>query len=222
MTESLRPSDAVAEKAIASFLDMYCYPSRVTEFKRYDDRESQLQGKDVSFSYGGRRLVVDEKAQAHYVNRNLPTFAFEIDFIDAGGGAHDGWLFNADLPTECYLLIWPYATKPGITSEEDIVHVDCLLVSRVAVKSLLMSVGYDEARCRAVALAMRRDDVRGKYDIGQEDFYFFLSDRLAERPVNIVIRKNVLASLAIASWNVMRPSIKGGSQRMGGSDYADG
>lgn len=43
------------------------------------DEQGQRSGTDVEFTGAdGRVYYVDEKAQLHYLNQNLPTFAFEL------------------------------------------------------------------------------------------------------------------------------------------------
>ena len=79
---SYRKRDSKVEKEISSFLDTYFYPKIVNNFNRYSSKEDQLSGKDVSFSYMRlSKLVVDEKAATHYINKNIRTFAFELSFL---------------------------------------------------------------------------------------------------------------------------------------------
>lgn len=49
------------------------------EDARVHDEQGQRSGIDVEFTGAdGRVYYVDEKAQLHYLNQNLPTFAFEL------------------------------------------------------------------------------------------------------------------------------------------------
>ena len=49
------------------------------------EKEEQLKGKDVQFSIEElENIIIDEKAQIYYINKNIPTFAFEIDFLRFG------------------------------------------------------------------------------------------------------------------------------------------
>ena len=73
MIESLRASDSSAERALGAFLDEHFYEvlhRSVSgfEYERVKDRKRQLEGMDVIVDYGGRRVIIDEKAALHYVN----------------------------------------------------------------------------------------------------------------------------------------------------------
>ena len=83
---TLRKQDSHAENAVAQFLDQFFYQKYVRNQIRYSDLETQLKGVDVTFDFEEQiQLLVDEKAAAHFVNKNIPTFAFELDFIGIDG-----------------------------------------------------------------------------------------------------------------------------------------
>ena len=115
-TRSRRGQDMSAEAELARFIDEFLYARfpNGDAFKaiiRVCDKEQQLQGIDVIFTaLDGREFVVDEKAQLYYINKDLPTFAFEISFLREGWPT-TGWLCNETLKTDLYLLIWPFATQ---------------------------------------------------------------------------------------------------------------
>ncbi|MBK8365378.1 MAG: hypothetical protein IPL24_17420 [Bacteroidetes bacterium] len=56
-------------------------------------------------------LLVDEKAMVHYVNKSLPTFAFEVSFKLATGKEVEGWLLDKSKLTQYYIIVWIWATK---------------------------------------------------------------------------------------------------------------
>ena len=83
MAKSLFAADLTAEKEVSKFLDKYFYRTvMVKDFHRYTSKDEQLKGKDVKFTFAKfKEIIVDEKSQGHYVNKDLPTFAFEIQYI---------------------------------------------------------------------------------------------------------------------------------------------
>jgi hypothetical protein len=69
------------EKEIAHFLDEFFYPKIASFTKRYSSKEDQLIGKDILIETTKTgRVIVDEKAATHYINKDIPTFAFELSF----------------------------------------------------------------------------------------------------------------------------------------------
>ena len=113
MIMSRREQDTNAEREVSKFLDKYFYNEHVDNFIRFDDINHQFRGIDVKFSINELKdTIVDEKAQIDYVNKHLPTFAFEIDFIDAGNNYRKGWFLDDSKQTQFYLLIWITSKKP--------------------------------------------------------------------------------------------------------------
>ena len=146
-TTSRREEDMSAEAELARFLDQYLYSrfpnkQRYSSIKRIRDKSEQLKGTDVRFTMkDGRVFNVDEKAQLYYLNKDLPTFAFEIQFLRHGFPT-TGWLCNNCLDTDYYLLIWPFANrdKPYGISWRDFTKADCLMISKHDVLSFLARI----------------------------------------------------------------------------------
>ncbi len=199
---SLRRSDTNAERAVADFLDSNLYSKHVADFVRFDDYANQLKGKDASFSaLGLNNILVDEKSQAHYVNRDLPTFAFEIDSIQSGDRLIEGWLFDESKDTEYYLLIWITASKDKFFSEGDIFALDCILINRKEIIRFLESQSLTKEKVYGISRGIRDEGIPGH----RNDFnscYFYFTGHLNERPMNIVIRREKLRELATKIFTV--------------------
>jgi hypothetical protein len=163
-----------------------------------------LKGKDVTFSIGElKKIIVDEKAQSHYINKNLPTFAFELDFLRGSGELTPGWLMDKDKQTEYYMLIWPFAKESWNICKEDITKLRCILISRQRIIEYLGSEGFTEAKLNETSERIRRDGLEGAIDKGAHpSFYFFSTKRLVEKPVNIIIRIEKLKELAVNMFEV--------------------
>ena len=201
-----RQRDSSVEKEISFFLDEKFYPSIGAKIVRHLDLETQMQGVDINLSYKDLHDVpVDEKAMSHYINKNIPTFAFELSFLNKGQ-VIKGWFLDEHKKTEYYLLIWIEAKKDWDIVKEDITRLELYLISRSKISDYLKQRGYNFAQLEEKGNQIRTKGIDGVNDkTTGSDFYFFLSKRLVETPVNIIIRKSVLAELAYEKF-IFKPS----------------
>jgi len=195
---TLRRQDSQAELAVAGFLDKHFYFKYASDFQRCQDLSSQLKGIDVVFNYKGNRFVVDEKAAVHYVNKNLPTFAFELDFIGRDNQLHNGWFYDTSKSTEYYLLSWIWASKTKGFTSEDISKIDLILVNRKSVQEMLLSHGLGKERALRGSKYLRERNLFGVFGkSSSKPFYFYYTQHLAEKPINIIIRKKALQEISV-------------------------
>ena len=219
MVESLRASDSSAERALGAFLDEHFYEvlhRSVSgfEYERVKDRKRQLEGMDVIVDYGGRRVIIDEKAALHYVNSNLKTFAFELSSLQRGHrDPVPGWLYNPTAKTNRYLLMW-LTTWDAHTKQlkeipleqivpENFKEVECILVERSKIQRYLNRCGWNEALLmeRAEKIRENPNDERLRWD-GNSSIRFKLSGQYKERPVNMLIQRDVLKAMALHVYTV--------------------
>ena len=218
VTASRRTEDMSAEAQLAAFLDKYLYDrfpdaQRYSSIERITDKREQLNGTDVRFTMkSGKVFNVDEKAQLYYLNKNLPTFAFEVQFLRHGIPTI-GWLCNDRLDTDYYLLIWPFAnrdTPAGITWR-DFTRTECLMIKKQDVLSLLKQNGLTVGRLLADADKFRMQGLTGKIRIeGVSGIYYYISSsrKYAEEPINIVISKPHLRHIATRHYVVTPEGIE--------------
>ncbi len=206
MGTSLRKSDSAAETEVCKFLDKYFYSAYVSNFIRFYDLESQLSGKDVKFDYQGiADMIVDEKAAIHYVNQGLPTFAFEISFYANNGELTKGWFFDKSKLTQYYLLSWIWAQRERGFSCEEISRVELVIVKRDSILDMIRFYGLNDSRVQSIASAIRESGMPGVHHKDQRTpFYYYYSTKLAEKPVNLIIRKQKLLELAVGNHIVSR------------------
>ena len=206
MATTLRKSDSAAEVEIAQFLDMEFYPKYATDKIRCNNADEQMMGLDVIFDYGGiKAMKVDEKTAAHYVNKDLPTFAFEVNFLRTNGELTDGWFFDQNKVTDYYLLVWAWATKDKGFSSADITKLDVLIINRQKIIDMLAGYNLTHIEAANTATELRRKDEFGAFQkFADKPFYFFYSPQLAEKPVNIIIKKSMLLQLAIGRHIVVK------------------
>ena len=215
--ESFRNQDMRAEEKLGEFMDEYFY-SRLNSkgnsplsFRRLNDKTSQLNGVDILIEADGKSMAIDEKASIYYSNVMIPTFAFELDSIQRGKSEPvEGWLINDELATEYYMLIWPNVKcirkdgqwiRKDIKSlqKDDFTIVEAFLVPKQDIRKELERRGYNREHLLWYAQRMRemynQQNVMIKEKI-DEEIEFSFSGQLAEKPVNIVIRKRLLQTLA--------------------------
>ena len=208
MASSYRGRDMHVERVIAQYLDEHLYnDGRFSRHERTDGREEQLLGSDIIISVpslGIQDAIVDEKAITHYMIRQIPTFALELSFLSQSGNIVEGWLTDTDKVTEYYLMMWPLATKPWNIEIEDIKSIDYMLVKRSDILDWLASQGYTINKLKEKAELIRKTiSENGAIDkVDGKDFWFFLTTKLAECPINVVIRKKIYESLAIMKGTI--------------------
>ena len=204
-SNTLWARDVSVEREITRFLDEHFYCDLVTDFHRFKDKGEQLKGKDVIFTWKELvNIIVDEKAQSQYINRNLPTFAFEISSIFSGKRS-EGWLFDDKKETEYYLCIWIWAKNTQRPSKDEITKLDCLLIKRNDIINYLEEEGFSKQRIIERESKIRSSGVSGAIDKSNHKYvYYFHTTHLAENPFNVIIRKEKLEGLAVRHFIVRK------------------
>lgn len=223
--ESNRKQDMRAERVLGEFMDTSFYSklhdkegNRIS-YKRITDAATQCQGIDVIIEVANKRILIDEKATLYYSNLMIPTFAFEVNSIQKSASEPVvGWLLNDELKTDYYMLIWPNVKckenklknvweRVSLDSlkKDDFTIVEAMLIKKKSILDYLESERWRKDRIISYA-----NQIRTRYENDSEDnrlaiheknnFYFYFTKKLAEKPINIVIRKDILRQLADASY----------------------
>lgn len=193
-----RNRDSEVEHQISLYLDENFYNKIGATVIRHSDRETQLKGTDVTLSFKDLiNVSVDEKALSHYINKNIPTFAFELSFLNKGD-VIEGWLTDESKVTEYYLLIWIQANKEWDITKDDITQIEAYLISRKNILEYLKERGFDSNQLRNKASEIRTKCEDGAIEKNQHDgfYFYFTKERLVEKPINVIIKKSVLLSLS--------------------------
>lgn len=228
--EELREKDLIGESAIAAFMDNKFYArlhnkndGHPVQFERINDRQKQLLGIDVYLKSCDKDLYIDEKSTLHYINQGIRTFAFEIDSLQ-GRDKHltPGWLYNRELKTNYYNLIYPTARavlKDDVwvnknfweITEEDICTVESIIINRQKLIQELEKLGLFEDVLLGYA-----NDLRKQFSGTHEKHIMNLSfdevpgiklvysGQLIEEPVNLVLSKDYLKSIASGVFGINR------------------
>ncbi len=142
----------------------------------------------------------------YYLNKNIPTFAFELSFLRKGTSTL-GWLCNDRLETDMYLLIWPFAEKDSCSgiSWREFTKAECYLIEKKKVLQLLQEHGLSVNEMLRRAEEIRQNNEHGKILIpGIHGIYYYASDpqKYKEAPINIVIYKGLLRAIAQRRYTV--------------------
>lgn len=178
------------------------------------DYKRQKRGIDIIAEIDNIDTTVDVKAIAS----QLPTFCFELAGSVSTGQV--GWLINDELETDYYLLVYhdtggddsySFSKNKIIKDNACIQETEAILIK----KSALLNKIEEEIHCdlnRIVELIRQKDTSkyrteRLKFNAEGEIFwgkggniYFTLSKKLKEQPINVVVRKNILYSIATKRW----------------------
>ncbi len=213
---SRRRLDMQAASELSIFLDR-CFYSRLikrgelTSAQRIIDREMQLKGVDVIVSKNHSQAFIDEKAQLYYINKNIPTFAFELEFL-LKGQETIGWFLNDSLLTDRYFLLWPNSTTSDLNclTAKEFTLVHGLMVKKMSVRQYLENIGISKQYLLTKIKQLRKTGMIGKIPSGISGVYYYISDpqRYAESPINIVISKKILEGIASASFSITPSALK--------------
>ena len=190
--------DIRKEQLFGEWLDIHLYMKLKNQFKsitRNTDINLQKMGVDVTIEINEfEKMYIDEKATLHYINKNIPTFAFEIRNDTSGA---KGWLYNRNYLTNYYLLAWPNAKNVQIKSSEDFSAAEILLIAREKVIQLLEDNGLTEQ-----SISRLVNEYRGQVSKGNNKFILAngislnFNLFLREKPINVVISKDLLKRYA--------------------------
>lgn len=222
MGNSFREKDMNAEKKLGEFMDRCFYSKLCTpdgkpvKYERIHDRKKQLEGIDIILDLENKKFKIDEKASLYYSNAMIPTFAFEIDSIQQGhNNPVGGWFVNNSLATEYYMLIWPnikckkgerqmwVRKEIGQLQTYDFTIVEAMLIEKRKLTHEIEKRGYDTKKLIAYAKKFRAEMNNSRESVSQkidDEIKIMYSGMLAEKPINAIINKSVLKSIADAIY----------------------
>lgn len=194
---SVREYDEHCEKAMSKFLDEYFYKEIGYSWReRVLDRERQIKGLDVILKREGVEYNIDEKAAIRYTN-GLKTFALELSFLDRGGTRRNGWLIDEKKTNDYFVFVWINRIDGElIESVDSFRDVDVALVSKEKIMLHLKGLGWDVDKL-LVKEGRIRDGIDKKFgDIKKNGCKFSYSDKLFEKPINILLPKETYLKIA--------------------------
>ncbi|MAZ28927.1 MAG: hypothetical protein CL868_17840 [Cytophagaceae bacterium] len=204
MNDSNFHTDLLNEKILASYLDdIYArhWHNTKYELERITDLDLQNKGVDLVLKGRSSRFYVDEKAQLDYLNRSLPTFAFEISYLK-NASWRTGWLFDKNKLTQIYFLITGIHVN-GDNLNKGIKSAQITGVYRKRLWHFLQSVGLGREKINAMEKSIRNNTGHGKIVIPQldprtEGYMYYSKENKAEQPINLVLKLDFLIDKKLA------------------------
>lgn len=188
--------DLRKEETLGTFLSEQ-YRLANLKIQRIADKNLQMRGIDLILAdEKGLQFKVDEKAQLHYLNKDLPTFALEINYLK-GDKLLDGWLFDPKKLTEIYAFVFSIHLADGLlelAKADDIHSCEVVFVNRIRLLTELAELDLNLKTCRENSRALRQEG-GGPKIAHPSGFNFQVSNHLAERPVNLVVRRAFLEKI---------------------------
>lgn len=204
---SVREYDEHCEKVMAQFLDEHFYKNiGYTWIERVTDRERQVKGLDVILKRDGKVYNIDEKAAIRYTN-GLKTFALELSFLNRKGNRVDGWLIDEKKVNDYFVFVWINKIEGElIENVNSFKEVEVALVSKEKIMIYLESLGWDVDKLLIKDERIRDgiDDNLG--DIRKNGCKFSYSERLFEKPINILLPKQAYIKIADEYKTIMKSS----------------
>ena len=195
--------DLAQEEILAKYLDNV-YREKKLEFERIFDLSIQHQGIDLKIIVNANQYLIDEKAQLHYLNSDLPTFTFELSYLK-NNVLKKGWLFDVHKKTQYYFLVTGIFLKNGkknMSSPHDIEKLKITSVNREKLTSHLAKIGLDSNRLSYYDNHFRQNKLYGKNEIAElnkdKEGLIFFTERLVEKPINLQLRLEYLIRTLVA------------------------
>lgn len=199
MLKSNFNSDLKKEQKLFPLLDsIYSQELTYYTFKRISDYKEQFKGIDVVLTHKvtGQNYLIDEKAQLDYINDDLPTFAFEIQY-QKEGRQKKGWLFDNSKETHFYSLITALFkdipdtfTSCKVTLVNRKKLIEFLAERRITEDFLIEEIKkYPEKHAKLVLQRLNPKT---------EGYLYFSTKNKAEKPINLILRLELLITNGVA------------------------
>lgn len=196
--------DLKHENILSEYLDRL-YKSKKLKFERIANLDKQHQGIDIIIQHHSNNYYIDEKAQLHYLNKDLPTFTFELSYLNKYDQLKEGWLFDSNKCTHYYFLITGIFLKEKKTKLLDIEDIETLKITSVNRQKLiehLEKIGLSRINLEAYDNALRTSESFGKNTIPElnekKNGLIYYTEHLSEKPINLQLRLRYLIASGVA------------------------
>lgn len=195
MKRSDRLRDVQAEIAVSKLMDTI-YRENGYEPCWIVDRESQIAGLDVSLLKNGIWYLVDEKAAITRLDGNLSTFAFEL--YTSNNKNNIGWFVNKKCKNNYYSLIYLTSSANNI---QKIDKIECILLNKDKIfKAVTSELDKKNIHFNNILDVMNEIPIasNGKKYLRLNKYMkiVYSLNVIPERPINVVIDKQYLLSVA--------------------------
>ncbi|MGF1557678.1 MAG: hypothetical protein ACFCUL_01135 [Flavobacteriaceae bacterium] len=192
--------DLRKEEVLGVFLDKI-YKKLNIALTRVSDSAMQRQGIDLIYSHADETVHIDEKAQLHYLNRDLPTFTFELSYTK-GTLPRQGWLFDPDKKTDYYFLVTGILAKnKELTHASNITGCKITAVNRYKLINHLKTLGLTPEKLAFYDSELRENRQFGQHlieELDPKNGSLHFTEHLQENPINLKLRLDYLLEAKVA------------------------
>lgn len=191
-------------------------------------QDSKIQNSGVDFIITSEKLFgynlpykVDFKAALNYIRpirdeynnrpQKMPTFAFELSFLNRLNEEREGWLYGEKYSnTEYFMLAWVWVDLPAKRNKKGYIAIDMnkfsydcieeieiIILNKDVIRNYARSFGINEVTAITKSQEMRNKEIKEIFlVVGNKYPKLHYSHFLNEEPVNLVIHTNDLQELA--------------------------
>lgn len=210
-----RKQDELQEKVVGEYLDKYFYSTWTSTITRNTDKETQIKGLDLTVTSTNNIVyTIDEKAAVKWTNKDLQTFAFEIDSLNKNGDLYNGWFMTAtkDAANDFWMLVWiDKANEVSFTKVGDIQQVTVSLIKKTDVYNYMHRKNITGIDLKNAANDLRENF---KYNNNYKNSYIngykiTIQPNVSEHATNILLpRKTLTNQLSTYSAEVTTNNIR--------------
>ncbi|WP_248724498.1 hypothetical protein [Seonamhaeicola sp. ML3] len=198
---SLFESDLNDEQLLGKYLDKI-YEEINIPIERTHDTELQFRGVDIIYKSSKGPVYIDEKSQLHYINKDLPTFTFELSFLK-NGKEKRGWFLDKEKITDYYFLVTGIYVNKDKQLNSGLKSCKITSVNRLKLIELLKDKGLSPLKLNTYSETIRSDENAAfKTEIPElkpkTEGCLVYSNQLDEKPINLMLRLNFLIQKGVA------------------------
>jgi len=183
---------------ISKKLDETAYKENLSNLKRYDDKETQVGGVDMTFTMDGNDYRCDEKAAITW--RDLNTYAFEVTIVNKANTVQEGWLVNDKMNNDSYALIWldrnERKTEKVKYADVPFDKIAVAIVKKKKLLDYLASINWTKEHLVRKANKIRFYGDKNYGNLFSDKCKFYFSTDLPEKPVNVLLPRKKVEELA--------------------------
>lgn len=188
-----------------------------------EDIERQKQGVDLicDIPFDDGTIKESQNVDIKAIASTIPTFCFEV----AGntGSGQVGWLLNSELVTDYYLVVYHdiiggtnYSANKEILTVDNVNYTKAMLINKEKLQQLVLDyfmfdslkdaqevvkrikfLNQDETKMTTYSYdGVRITQLNNASDKKNLKMWFSASNHLKERPINVVIRQQLLESIS--------------------------
>lgn len=177
---------------VGIFMDKYFYSKLGERWTRVSDSELQKRGVDVVF--GDCKIDEKVKVKDGYLNKLIEYPSFELSFVNKYFKRQLGWFVDKNNITDYYAFIAVYtdAKDEYSISSVNIDHLNVMFVNKIEIMRYVLENDIDLGKdINEIA----SENFGDRLEHPGTGIHIKLSTQFSEKPINMVVRRNILYGL---------------------------